>query len=227
MPGTSHDMAADLTEQRRMARALLARAGRGFAEACGFPVMNNPSKLFQLLILAMLTSRRGDYRAAVRAAQELRDRWESPTRLAQSTPEQRARVIQEAGLRRADEIAAVLGDLAEAVVERYQRDLRRLRRAAHNDPTEERRLLTELPGIDDRVVDLLFRDLQVIWPEVGPFVDRRALEAARKLGLARTAAQLATVAGGNESERLAWLAGTLARVDLENRYGEFQQNARR
>ncbi len=50
--------------------------------------------------------------------------------------------------------------------------------------------------------------------------DRRALTAARRLGLGRSAEDLAGLAGGRESERLAWLVGALARVDLEGRYAE-------
>jgi len=46
------------------------------------------------------------------------------------------------------------------------------------------------------------------------------LAAARRLGLGRSADDLAGLAGSGRSERLAWLVGALARVDLEQRYPE-------
>jgi endonuclease III len=211
----------DLADRRRLARQLLDRFGRGFAEPCGFPAMNNPSSLFQLLVLSLLASSRGDYRKAAALARSLRERgWDSPARMARSPQEQRVQVIRDAGRRDADALATTLGDLAQAVLDRYRGDLRRLRREASRDPSRERQLLTDLPGVSDRVVDLFVREVQVLWPELVPFADRRALAAARRLGLARSTAELAEVAGSDESERLAWLAGVLARVDLENKYDE-------
>jgi hypothetical protein len=69
-------------------------------------------------------------------------------------------------------------------------------------------------------VALFLREAQALWREVAPVADRRALAAARRLGLGGSAADLADLAGGGESERLAWLVGALARVDLEQRYAE-------
>lgn len=76
-------------------------------------------------------------------------------------------------------------------------------------------------------MDLFLQEVQVLWPEVAPFADRRALAAARKLDIGRSVADLSALAGSRESEKLAWLAGGLARVDLENRYDEIRAAARR
>ena len=73
--------------------------------------------------------------------------------------------------------------------------------------------------MDDQVVELFLREAQALWREVAPVADRRALAAARRLGLGRSADDLAGLASG-ESEQLAWLVGALARVDLEHRYAE-------
>ncbi|MFD0744765.1 hypothetical protein ACFQ1L_25305 [Phytohabitans flavus] len=206
-----------LTERRATARGLLNRYGRGFADACGFSVIANPASLFQLLILAVLTSGRGDYHKQVALAHKLREQgWDSPTRLAGAPHERRVQVIRAAGRRDAERLATTLGDLAEAVADRYRGDLRRLRRAAGYKPDQERRLLTELPNVSDRAADLFFQEVQVLWSEVFPFAERRALAAARKLGLATTTAELASITGGDESERLAWVAGALTRLDREN-----------
>lgn len=207
-----------MDEKRRMVRRLLERQGRGLAEACGFLVSNSPSNLFSLLYLSMLLRGRRDYHHAVEIAQAVRQNWDSAARMAASPPEQRYDVMRQAGVRGgAQRLAGVLGDLAEAVTDRYRGDLRRLRTLARRDPDTERRLLTELPGIDDRAVDLFFREVQVIWPEVGPFVDRQARSAAARLGLGRRVEELVAVTG-DESEKLAWLAGALARVDQDDMY---------
>jgi len=212
---------SSIEEKKRLVRRL-AGDGRGFAERYGFRVTNNPSQLFQVLYLSVLLARRGDFRKAVDAAQALRDNgWDSAARMARSLHADRVRVLREAGQRGdVDALADTLGDLARAVVDRYRGDLRRLRTAAQQDPARERRLLAALPGVDDQVIDLFLRETQAVWREVAPVADRRALAAARRLGLGRSADDLAGLAGSGESERLAWLVGALARVDLEKRYAE-------
>jgi hypothetical protein len=216
-------VSAGTDEQRRLVRRLLGRLGRGYAEAYGFSVTNNPASLFRLVLLSMLTSGRRDHRRAVAIARALVDRgWDSAARLAGSGYDERIAVVRGAGAgRNAEQLATTLGDLATAVVDRYGGDLRRLRTDAHRDPAAERRLLTRLPGITGAAVDLLFREAQVIWPEVGPFADRRSLRAAGRLGLGRSTRELAALTG-DRSEKLAWLAGALARVDLDDRYAEIR-----
>ena len=210
-----------IEDKKRLVRRL-AGSGRGFAEQYGFRVTNNPSSLFQLLCLAVLLARRGDFRKALDSAHALPDAgWDSAARLARGLHSDRVRVLRDNGQRGdVDALAEMLGDLARTVVERYRGDLRRLRSAAGYDPARERALLTALPGVDAQVADLFLREVQALWREVAPVADRRALAAARRLGLGRSAEDLAGLAGGGESERLAWLVGALARIDLERRYAE-------
>ncbi|MFR9780040.1 hypothetical protein ACL02O_28790 [Micromonospora sp. MS34] len=212
---------SSIEDKKRLVRRL-AGDGRGFAERYGFRVVNNPSHLFQVLYLSVLLARRGDFRKAVDSAGALRDAgWDSAARMARSLQADRVRVLRAAGQRGdVEALADVLGDLARTVVDQYRGDLRRLRTEAHQDPARERRMLMALPGVDDEVADLFLREAQAVWREVAPVADRRALAAARRLGLGRSAADLAGLAGSGESERLAWLVGALARVDLEKRYAE-------
>ncbi|MEV2239756.1 hypothetical protein [Micromonospora sp. NPDC049891] len=213
-----------IEDRKRLARRL-AGSGRGFAEQYGFRVTNNPSSLFQLLCLAVLLARRGDFRRALDGAHALPEAgWDSAARLSGSSHLDRVRALRGSGQRGdVDALADLLGELARTVVDRYRGDLRRLRSAAHRDPTRERALLTALPGVDNQVADLFLREVQALWGEVAPVADRRALAAARRLGLGRSAEDLAGLAGGGESERLAWLVGALARVDLEGRYAELAE----
>ncbi|GIJ31392.1 hypothetical protein ACN26Z_14415 [Verrucosispora sp. WMMD703] len=215
---------ATIEDRKRLARRL-AGSGRGFAEQYGFRVTNNPSSLFQVLCLSMLLARRGDFRRAVDGAHALSDAgWDSAARLSGASHPDRVRALRDSGQRGdVDALADLLGRLARTVVERYRGDLRRLRSAAHRDPARERALLTALPGVDEQVADLFLREVQALWGEVAPVADRRALTAARRLGLGRSAEDLAGLAGGRESERLAWLVGALARVDLEGRYAELTE----
>jgi hypothetical protein len=220
-------VSAGTDEKRRLVRRLLGRMGRGYAEAYGFSVTSNPASLFRLLVLSMLTSGRRDHQRAVAIARALVDRgWDSAARLAGSRYDERIAVVRGAGAGRdAERLATTLGELATAVVDRYGGDLRRLRTDAHRDPAAERRLLTQLPGTTDAAADLFFREAQVIWPEAGPFADRRSLRAASRLGLGGTLADLAALSG-DRPEKLAWLTGALARVDLEDRYTEVRTLAR-
>ncbi|MBQ1024583.1 hypothetical protein [Micromonospora sp. C95] len=212
---------ATIEDRKRLARRL-AGSGRGFAEQYGFRVTNNPSSLFQVLCLSVLLARRGDFRRALDGAHALPDAgWDSAARLSGSSHADRVRTLRDSGQRGdVEALADLLGELARTVVGHYRGDLRRLRSAAHRDPARERALLTALPGVDDQVADLFLREVQALWGEVAPVADRRALTAARRLGLGRSAEDLAGLAGGRGSERLAWLVGALARVDLEGRYAE-------
>ena len=218
---------ASVEERRRTVRRLVGRTGRGLAEEFGFQVTNSPSNLFQILCLSILLGSMRDYRRAVRAAQALRDRWDSAGPLARSPDGERLRVLREAGAAaQAPKLAGTLRDLAGVVVDRYGGDLRRLRGQAGQDPVRERQLMKQLPGVDDGVVDLFFREVQAPWREIAPFVDRRALTAARKLGLGRTAADLSEISGGRGSEKIAWLAGALARVEMDKSYDTVRDSAR-
>lgn len=211
-------------ERKRLVRRLVGRS-RGFAEEYGIRVTNNPGSLFQVLCLAVLLRRTADVRRAVGPALALRERgWDSPARMVRVPPAELATVLRDAGRRTdADRTAATLSELATAVLDRYRGDLRRVRAAARYDAERERALLAELPGVDDAVRDLFLREVQALWREVAPVADRRALAAARRLGLGRSADDLAALTGGGESEKLAWLVGALARMDLTDSYREINR----
>lgn len=211
-------------EKKRVIRRLI---GEGRDLTAEWRVSNNPASLFQLLCRAVLMRSQPDQQGAVRTVLALSEHgWGIPSELARSPDEERFRVIRDASHRRdARKVSTVLRDLASTIVQRYRGDLRRLRSAARQDPDAERALLRELPGVDDAVVDLFFRDAQVVWREIAPFADRRALAAARRLGLGGSADDLSLLAGSTKSERLAWLVAALARVDMEKRYDEFREPA--
>jgi hypothetical protein len=201
---------------RDIARALLERHGRTFAEELGIDVAT-PSPLYRTLCAAMLMSARIGSPIAVQAARNLAKRgWRTPQKLAYSTWEQRVAALHDAGYTRYQErTATMLGDLTEHLLERWNGDLRRLRDAAERDPRAERRLLKEFKGLGDVGVDIFFREVQVAWEELRPFADRRALDAAGRLGLPKDAGKLARLVGDEDYPRLV---AALVRVELDDDY---------
>ena len=68
-------------------------------------------------------------------------------------------------------------------------------------------------------VDIFFREAQLVWDEVSPFIDKRASESAEKLGLPTTAEELQKLVGGDK-KKLAVLAAALVRLALAKGKGE-------
>lgn len=66
----------------------------------------------------------------------------------------------------------------------------------------EQERLKACKGIGDVGVDILFRELQAVWPELCPFADRKALEAAEKLGLPGAADKLSRLVAREDFPRL-------------------------
>ena len=105
---------------------------------------------------------------------------------------ERVKVLNRSGYARYDESTSrYIGETTALLRDKYGGDLRRLRAAAGQDPARERQLLKEFMGIGDIGADVFVREAQIPWDENYPFADRRALEAAGKLGLGAGAEELA------------------------------------
>lgn len=203
-----------MTESNKIVSALLERHGRTFTSELGIAVADNtPAPLFQVLCLSMLFSARIRASIAVDAMRALLDAgWTTAGHLARSSWKQRARILNAAGYARFDEkTSTMLGEAANRVIERYGGDLRRLRKQAAEKPADERRLLTEIRGLGDIGVDIFFRDVQVAWPELWPFADKKALSGARRLKLPTTASGLSELVARRDFPRLVT---ALVRMDL-------------
>ncbi len=80
----------------------------------------------------------------------------------------------------------------------------------------ERRLLKEFKGIGDAGADIFCREVQLIWDELYPFADKKALAAASELGIANDATELAKLVPRHEFPRLlAALTRTALAKDYE------------
>jgi endonuclease III len=218
-------------EQKATVRAVLGREGRGFAEEIGLGRTNNPASLFGLLVAAVLVAPRGEATGPARAAHEVTNRWHTAADLADASEQDIAKELGAAvegfGNDEHDDQASgdagTLRALASALGETWGGDLRNLREEAGHDASRERALLTDLPGVDDRVADVFLREVQVLWEEVAPFADERALRAASALGLGESADDLARYGGG--PEKVGRLAGALARIEVEGSHDEVRRAA--
>jgi endonuclease III len=199
-------------------RRLLREHGRTYSAEVGFdPTTNKPAPLFKLLVLSLLLSARISADIATAAMRALLDAgWTTPAHMADSTWEQRTRVLNRSGYARYDESTSrMLGETTELLLDRWRGDLRRLREEAGRDPEQERALLREFKGIGDVGVDIFFREVQPAWTELVPFVDERARRTGRDLDLPDDPADLRGLV--DSDDELARLVAALVRHGLSAR----------
>ncbi len=206
-------------------RELLDRHGMTYAEELRTNLAREtPSELFKLLVASILFSARIGARQGARAARALfKEGWTTARKMADSPWEQRVRVLSGNGYARYDErTATMLGQASELLLERCGGDLRKLREEAGRDPARERALLRQLKGLGNVGVDIFFREVQVVWEELYPFADERALSEARRLGLPGDSKALAR---GHDRQTFARLVAALVRSSLAKDQDEILQTA--
>ncbi|WP_431678116.1 endonuclease [Kitasatospora sp. KL5] len=177
------------------AAGLLREHGRTYAQEAGITLRDRPAPLYRLLVLAVLCATRIRADIAVAAARELfRAGMRTPRAMADAEWQARVDALGRAHYVRYDEsTATALGRGAELLLERWRGDLRRLREEAGRDTAAEHRLLQEFPRIGPVGADIFCREAQGVWPELRPYFDRRARDAAASLGLPRDADDLAAL----------------------------------
>ncbi|MDO4918807.1 endonuclease [Kocuria sp.] len=197
---------------------LLARFGRTYAQEAGIGLRDEPRELHQLLVLANLLSTRIGASAAVTTARELFAAGLTEPRAVLRAPRRDViAALGRGGYRRYDErTATILRDAADLLVRRWDGDLRQLR-AESSSTTGLLRGLPEFPGIGPTGAAIFAREVQGVWPEVSPFLDRKALDGAARLGLPRDPQALARLVPG---DRLPALASALVRVALVRTSGD-------
>ncbi|WP_282695189.1 endonuclease [Streptomyces sp. CC208A] len=192
---------------------LLSEHGRTYAQEAGITLRDKPSPLYRLLVLTVLCSVRIGAGIATDAARELfRAGLRTPRAMADSAWQDRVDALGRAHYVRYDEsTATALGDGARLVLERWRGDLRRMREEADGDPAALRELLREVPRIGPVGADIFCREVQAVWPELRPYFDDRACEAAKDLGLPHTPRGLGRRVAPKDHARLA---AALVRVGL-------------
>lgn len=197
--GKSGKKTAGATDEA-VVRALLDRQPRTYAAEAGIRLRNTPAPLYQTLVLAILLSARIKADIGVATARALFDAGlRDPRSMADASWQQRVDTLGEGGYRRYDErTSTLLGKGAELLLERYDGDLRRLR-----EEPDPRAALLDIPGIGPTGADIFLRDVQGVWPEFAPYIDGKALEGARRLGLPMSPEKLGGLVDGREMPRLA------------------------
>jgi endonuclease III len=197
-----------------VARALLERQGRTYAEEAGIRLADRPAPLYQLLVLATLLSTRIRAGVAMSAARELfAAGYGTPEAMERASWQARVDALGRGHYRRYDErTARMLGDGARLCRQRWHADLRQLHREAGNDVKRLRGRLTEFPGIGPVGADIFLREAQAVWSDLRPYVDKRVAAGAQRLRLPTAPDQLARLAGGGELPRLT---SALVRVALD------------
>lgn len=194
---TTRKNSRDRTE-KAVVRALLDRQGSTYLGQAGIRLRNTPGPLYQALVLAVLLSARIKADIAVAAARALFEAGlRTPRAMVKASWQQRVDALGEGGYRRYDErTATMLGDGAELLLERYGGDLRGLRE--RDDPRDA---LQEVPGLGPTGADIFLRAVQTVWPEFAPYVDKKALDGARRLGLPASPEHLASLVSRRELAR--------------------------
>ncbi|MFE1879349.1 HhH-GDP family DNA glycosylase [Streptomyces diastatochromogenes] len=184
---------------KAVVRALLDRQKRTYAAEAGIRLRNTPAPLYQALVLAILLSARIRSQIAVAAARALFDAgMRDPRAMARASWQDRVDALGEGGYRRYDErTSTLLGKGAELLLERYGGDLRRLR-----EESDPKRALMDVPGIGTTGADIFLREVQGVWPEFAPYIDRKAVDGARRLGLPTSPARLNGLVTGRDMPRL-------------------------
>ncbi|MEU3606807.1 endonuclease [Streptomyces sp. NPDC035033] len=192
---------------------LLSAYGRTYAREAGITLRDEPAPLYRLLVLTVLCSIRIGAGTATAAARELfRAGFRTPRAMAGSAWQDRVDALGRAHYVRYDEsTATALGDGARLVLDRWRGDLRRMREEAGGDTDALRGLLREVPRIGPVGAGIFCREAQAVWPELRPFFDERACEAAKELGLPHTPRGLGELVAPEDQARLA---AALVRVRL-------------
>jgi hypothetical protein len=79
------------------------------------------------------------------------------------------------------------------------------------------RLLREMPRVGPTGAAIFCREAQAVWPELRPYLDRKTLDGARRIGLPADPQELASQVSEQE---LPSLAAALVRVALDRKLAD-------
>jgi hypothetical protein len=198
----------------KLVRSLLQTCGRTYSAEAGIKLADRPGPLYQLLVLTTLLSTRIRASVAVAAARELfAAGYDTPDRMRDASWQQRVNALGRAHYVRYDEsTSTALGEGAELILNQYGGDVRRMRDAAGGDVNKLRQLLQQVPRIGPVGADIFCREAQDVWPQLRPYLDKKTLTGARRLGLPADPKRLAKLVPDSD---LARLSASLVHVSLD------------
>jgi endonuclease III len=197
-----------------MIRELLRRHGHTYADEAGIRLADQPTPLYQLLVLATLLSARIRAGVALAAARQLFTAgYRSPQAMDAASWQDRVDALGRGHYRRYDErTSKLLGDSARLCLQRWKGDLRRLHAQAPGEVARLRALLVEFPGIGPTGADIFLREAQLVWPDIRPYLDRKVSAGAQRLRLSGQPDSLVSLVDRNDVPRLA---AALVRMSLD------------
>ncbi|MBB4906917.1 endonuclease [Actinophytocola algeriensis] len=197
-------------------RALLDKAGTTYAEQAGITLADKPAPLYRLLVLSTLLSTRIKADIAVEAAKELK-RYGTPKKMLDASWQDRVDALGRAHYVRYDEsTATALGDGAQLLLDEHGGDLRKIRGG------DVRAELRKFPRMGPVGADIFCREAQAVWPELRPYLDKKTLDGAKKIGLP---AEPDRLAGLTAKKDLPRLAAALVRVSLDRKLADAVRTA--
>jgi hypothetical protein len=204
-----------MARQSDVVRKLLDEHGRTFADQAGIRLANRPGPLYQLLVLSTLLGARISSEVAAAGARELfRAGYKTPAAMRRASWQDRVDALDRGHYRRYDNRTATqLGDGAELLRQRWHDNVSELRADAAGDVSRLRGSLTGFPGVGPTSADIFVREVQGVWPEFEPFLDRKVRAGAARLKLPSSPAALAGMVADNDLPRLA---SALVRVGLSH-----------
>lgn len=155
-----------------------------FAEEAGITVANEPAALYQVFVLANMQAKPINASVAARAAKGLFEAGiDTPQAMNDAPRSQLIRIFGAHKYARYDESTATrLQDGARQLLDEYDGDLRVLYDAA-SSRTDLKKRLQAFPGFGPAGVDIFLREVQGVWPDIAPVVDKKARQGAEKLGV--------------------------------------------
>ncbi len=190
--------------QKHIVTALLDRHGKTYADEAGIRLKDQPSPLYELLVLSTLLSARISSRVAVSAARELFTAGlKTPEHMVEAGWRARVDALGRGSYRRFDErTATMLGDGASLLIDQHHADLRTLHTGGAT-VKQLRQRLQEFPGIGPTGATIFLREVQDLWSLQPGIVDQKVLDGAGKLGLPTDADKLIALAPDGQRARLA------------------------
>src|SRR5690625_3733707 len=173
---------------------IIKRHGTTYAQEAGIKLADKPSSLYQLLVLSTLLSARIGSDIAVAAAKELfKSGYRTPQHMRDATWQQRVDALGRGHYRRYDEsTATMLGKGADLVQDHYRGDLRKVHEQA-DIAKDISKALQEFPGIGPAGADIFIREVQGIWTDFSPSIDKKIKDGAKLLGLPTSPAKCAAL----------------------------------
>src|SRR5690625_277926 len=183
---------------------ILKRHGTTYAQEAGIKVADKPSPLYQLLVLSTLLSARISSDIGVAAAKELfKSGYRTPQRMHDATWQQRVDALGRGHYRRYDEsTATMLGKGAELVQDHYSGDLHKVHEQAET-AKDISQALQDFPVIGPAGADIFIREVQGIWTDFSPSIDKKIKDGAKSLGLPTSPEKFAALVPRSDLPKLS------------------------